>query len=520
MVLAMSRPFKHPKTGVYYFRKAVPDDLRDVIGKREEKISLRTKSPAEARVAYAQIAAEVENRWKALRSKPEPLTHRQIVALAGEAYRELVHAVGDNPGDPEIWTHVLRLQFEARAFEQQEAWMGPHVDDLLLRKGISTDPDSRRRLIEELDKALIQAAAVLKRNAEGDYRPDPDAERFPQWDAPKPVSAAPVASAGRWTLTGLVEDWWKEASAAGTKPATYESYRNTMSKFVAFLGHDDASRITGDDVVGFKDHRLAEVNPRTGKPISPKTVKDSDLSGLKSIFGWAVSNRRMTGNPATGITIKLGKRAKVRPKGFTDEEALALLEAAWTYRPGREHPKLAAAKKWTPWLCAYTGARIGEMVQLRKEDVRQVGDLWVLTITPEAGTVKTNEAREVVLHSHLVDLGFPAFVSSCEVGYLFLTPKEDGTTRGPWRTAKNRVTEFVRTVVTDPNVQPNHGWRHRLKTVGMEVGMAERVLHAMQGHSPKTVGDTYGDVTIKALALEVAKLPRYEVNTVTQKAFL
>ena len=313
-------------------------------------------------------------------------------------------------------------------------------------------------------------------------------------------------------MTGLVEDWWKEASAAGTKQSTYESYRSTMSRFVAFLRHDDACRVTGDDVVRFKDHRLAEVNPKTGKTISPKTVKDSDLSGLKSIFAWAVANRRVSENPVTGITIKLGKKARLRPKGFTDEEALALLTAAWKYKAGRENPKLAAAKKWTPWLCAYTGARIGEMVQLRKEDVRQIGEHWILTITPEAGTVKTNEAREVVLHSHLVELGFPAFVKSCNPGHLFMTPGPDGNLRGPWRTAKNRVTEFARTIVTDHNVQPNHGWRHRLKTVGREVGMAPRVLDALQGHSPKTAGDTYGDVTIKALALEVAKLPRYKVE--------
>ncbi len=35
MTLATARPSKHPKTGVYRFRKAVPDDLRDIIGKRE-----------------------------------------------------------------------------------------------------------------------------------------------------------------------------------------------------------------------------------------------------------------------------------------------------------------------------------------------------------------------------------------------------------------------------------------------------------------------------------------------------
>ena len=92
-----------------------------------------------------------------------------------------------------------------------------------------------------------------------------------------------------------------------------------------FLGHDDAKRVTPEDVVRFKDHRLASINPRTGKPISAKTVKDSDLSGLKTLFGWAVSNRKLTSNPATGITIKLGKPQKLRGKGLTEEEAKAIL---------------------------------------------------------------------------------------------------------------------------------------------------------------------------------------------------
>ena len=114
MVLAMSRPFKHPKTGVYYFRKAVPDDLRGIICKREVKISLGTKNPAEAKTKYAKKAAEVEERWKALRSKPEPLTQRQIVALAGEVYHDLVGNMSDEPGLSDAWKEVLRLQREAR----------------------------------------------------------------------------------------------------------------------------------------------------------------------------------------------------------------------------------------------------------------------------------------------------------------------------------------------------------------------------------------------------------------------
>jgi hypothetical protein len=55
MVLAMSRPVKHPKTGIYYFRKAVPEDLRALVGKREEKISLGTKNPAEAKLDRCRL---------------------------------------------------------------------------------------------------------------------------------------------------------------------------------------------------------------------------------------------------------------------------------------------------------------------------------------------------------------------------------------------------------------------------------------------------------------------------------
>ncbi|MET0526854.1 MAG: DUF6538 domain-containing protein, partial [Microvirga sp.] len=39
----MSRPWKHPKTGIYCLREAVPEGLRPIVGKREVKLSLGTK---------------------------------------------------------------------------------------------------------------------------------------------------------------------------------------------------------------------------------------------------------------------------------------------------------------------------------------------------------------------------------------------------------------------------------------------------------------------------------------------
>jgi integrase len=63
-----------------------------------------------------------------------------------------------------------------------------------------------------------------------------------------------------------------------------------------------------------------------------------------------------------------------------------------------------------PWLCAYTGARVGEITQLRKGDVIKRDGIHALKITPEAGTVKNAQARVVPLHQHLIAQGSLKFV--------------------------------------------------------------------------------------------------------------
>ena len=47
MVLLMSRPFKHPKTGIFWLRKRVPKDLVSIVGKAEVSRSLETRDPAD-----------------------------------------------------------------------------------------------------------------------------------------------------------------------------------------------------------------------------------------------------------------------------------------------------------------------------------------------------------------------------------------------------------------------------------------------------------------------------------------
>ena len=83
MPLAMSRPSKHPKTGIYQLRKVVPEDLRKLVGKREEKVSLQTRDPVEAKQRFAKALAELEARWANFRlcrnGRPTPFPEHSSV---------------------------------------------------------------------------------------------------------------------------------------------------------------------------------------------------------------------------------------------------------------------------------------------------------------------------------------------------------------------------------------------------------------------------------------------------------
>lgn len=552
MVLSMSRPFKRPETGVYYFRKAVPADLKAVLGKDEVKHSLGTKDQASAKRRFAEVAAKVDAEWAELRRQNVVMSRPALTELdeatikqVGEAYfahlldedeeqrldgfgslqrstillpesvsdaEALVRGQGFRPptfeeygiqlddGTPDLkhdWARGEADSFFAGEVDEVLAWDGFEI------KLVPSSP-SRKRVIRVLQAATLRAREAIAARNQGQPIETPS---FPPPLARTAPTSSAVRSAGKEQLMKLFEDWWREAKATGRKPSTYESYKNTMTGFVRFLGHDDAETVAPSDVVAFKDHRLSSINPRTKKPISPKTVKDSDLAALKTVLGWALSNHRLPTNAADGITIKVRKPSRLRSKGFTDEEAVALLDAADDHKQGQETKKTYTAKRWVPWLAAYTGARVGELAQLRKQDVRCIDGHHVIHITPEAGTVKTDEARDVVLHPHLVKKGFLEFVSQSAGGHLFLEPASSGDVLGPLQGVKNRLAEFARETVTDVNVKPTHGWRHRFKTLWREAGLDPRIMDAIQGHAPKTVGDSYGDVTAKAQSAALARFP-------------
>ncbi|MER9456585.1 DUF6538 domain-containing protein [Mesorhizobium sp. M0478] len=566
MVLAMSRPTKHRKTGVYWFRKRVPADIAVLTGRKEVNKTLGTKDPEEAKRKYAEVLAEFEHEWAQLRLgnhsvngsglgrpaaagvdalTPRLITDREAHLFATAVHDEWIAKFREVPSEQLHWHTELyegmwkryplpstdpvagvegvadpipgTMPIENIFWKSMRAGCISRAETILADNDYSDDPWSVHKTARAVGAALQRASLTLQRLERGEFEPAEEPGRIHRSANAQPADSrlpktAAKQSSDAATLTGLVDGWWKESKAAGRKPSTYESYRDAFAYLARFLKHNDASKVTAKNVIAFKDHRLSTPSPKTGRVISAKTFKDSNLSALKVVFGWGVANGKVDHNPAVGVTLKVGKPTRHRSKGFSDDEAREILAGALSHERGQENPKTFAAKRWIPWLCAFTGARVGELAQLRKQDVSLRGEMWVIRITPDAGTVKTDEAREVPLHRQVINLGFPAFVQGAPSGHLFLNVDPRANVRGALRGLKNRLAEFGRTFVPDPNVAPNHGWRHRFKTIGMEAGIPPRILDAIQGQAARTVADTYGEVTLKTMATEIAKLPCYSLK--------
>src|SRR5262249_32930626 len=174
-------------------------------------------------------------------------------------------------------------------------------------------------------------------------------------------------------------------------------------------------------------------------------------------------------------------------------------------------------RRWVPWLCAYTGARSGEITQLRGVDVLLHG-VPAIKITPEAGTVKTRKPRTVPLHEHLIKQGFLTFAKESGRGPLFYNePKgtheaqEATNPRKPrYVKAREHLAAWVRDLgITDPEVKPNHAWRETFKQIGHRHDISERLLDAIAGHAPISTGPGYGVPEFGDLAGAMQKLPRY-----------
>jgi integrase len=409
-------------------------------------------------------------------------------------------------GDPEepgwdaaaFWEQSYRARGPARAFaaDYAETSQFLHANRLVLETG------ARELFLDYVVRDLFGALNLLIRRAQGDYGADPVPKEFPP-------SLKPAADPSL-TPWNLFERWIDEV---GPKDATIDRWRGVFLRLKADFPAHNAATLTNEEAKQWLHGLISEDR-------APVTVRDVWRVGCRTVFGWAQEQGLITNNPFDGVKITVPRKNITREtKAFTDAEARIILRAASAI--ANQRTKGEAVRRWVPWLCAYTGARSGEITQLRGVDVVEVNGVPAIKITPEAGTVKTRKPRTVPLHEHLIEQGFLTFAKASGRGPLFYNEtkgaREDQDATNPRKAryvkAREHLAAWVRELgVTDPEVKPNHAWRDTFKQIGHRHDISERVLDAICGHAPISTGRGYGSPTLSDIAAALTKFPRYDIT--------
>lgn len=551
------------KGGRFYARVAVPAHLRPIIGKTElvtplggERRAAMKALPAAVATLQRQIAtAEAHAAGDRLAETRNPITTadfgRAVWSRYTEALAEDEQTRGRYPTPDQIEAAtdlaIKRVQKDgidhrdplamldaalevhilngARDFDQNARkarldalradltdnrthQVEHEIDAYLDQNGLTAPAGSSERvtLAKHLMRAEIEALQRTMERDKGDYggkSADPVVK--PPAGGTEALEPVPVKK--------LFKDYITSRQALGKHKDGAKAWETAILHLVKFLGHSDARRITKRNLLDWRDKLIAEKK-------STKTIADKYLASVRAMLRWAHENDHLPTNEAEAVKQEVAKKRRTREAGYTDMEAIAVLKISTNYQPKasdnpahRESAHIIAAKRWVPILCAFTGARVSEMTQLRKEDVRQDGDRWVIRITPDAGSVKTGVYRDVPLHQQVIIMGFADFVKAAKTGPLFHAGKTPARFLASARGTSGRISQWLQELNLVPiGVQPSHAWRHRFKTLARDIGADSRVVDAIQGHAGRTASDDYGDVSLIAKARVIDALPDYNLN--------
>ena len=390
--------------GNFSARKRLPEDVREEYGHRygarfEAKFSAPASAGAHvAKQMFRDWETEVASRIAIIRAERTgegiALTVQQARALAGEWYEWFIARYPAS--DRHKWEELRDQVHDAlREAASDDAWERSHHDALwredaelrkalrpvladvgetaqfLAMKRLALNNEARDRFLDWLYEDLAEALRRLLRIADGDYSLDNYAERFPKFEG---------LDSGQ-TPQQLFEAWVLERKPARS---SVESWRYVFAAMTKYFKDRSAGSITADEAQGW-------VSGLTDKR-SASTVRKNWITASKTVFGWALEHKRIPRNSFAQVRITVPKKQRLREtQAFLPDEWRIVLRASLAIT--KLNTPEDVAKRWVPWLCAYTGARPGEMTQLRGADVIERDGVHGLRITPDAGTVKNKKAR-------------------------------------------------------------------------------------------------------------------------------
>lgn len=261
-----------------------------------------------------------------------------------------------------------------------------------------------------------------------------------------------------------------------------------------------------------------------GKSATAKTARDR-FNYLKSLLKYAADTLEwIPKHPWAGLAIDAPTANPRRP--WSDAElSLAFTTPLHTAHalPLTWHSGADAAY-WIPLIGLYTGARLGELCQLRAIDVNEEEGIAVLVLTSEGENQNIKSAaghRSVPIHSELIRLGFLDYATAIKAtGSQSLWPALKFRKGKPSGFFSRWFSEFRKGLGLPDKYPDFHCFRHTVRPLMRRAGHSESTMDKITGHatggSQGTVTYDHWTLTEMQQAVEAIRYPALKVPAVAR----
>lgn len=527
----------------YYVRIVIPDGLRDAYGKHRVNLALGTSDRREATllatIKRAEWLADFEAKRAARNPSAVAAIAPELAALLADMVRahvlseddrvrsdvallaEMVHVRreldlrAENPLRIPQWTPSEAREDDLSGLTTEEtdelaslnayldgnaamAMAGgnlkavlPFVQVQAAKLGVHFDaktPGARDALVVCL-KAYRKAHREMTLRDAGEVVETPAVAPLP--------SSAPSTPADKPKTLRDVFDRWKKSGARPRSDDTVQAMDRALRQFEGQRPDTSLKGITRD--MGDEYRAWLLLNCKTSKTASDR------LTNLKTLLKYACRELEWTERHTwEGLAIKAKTTNKRR--AITSAEMVSLFGTPLHTR--YELPKSPQAGHdaayWVPLIGAFTGARLGEICQLRTIDVQTVDGIPALVITDEGDSqsVKTDAGhRTIPIHSELIRLGFLEYANAMrKAGHDSLWPAMS--------LRKDKASDYFGRWFKDfreglgmvgPDQPTFHYFRHTVRPLMRRAGIDGKTQDRITGHETR---GSVGDVVYDGIHLE------------------
>ncbi|MBM6593031.1 site-specific integrase [Microvirga sp. BT291] len=412
----------------------------------------------------------------------------------------------------------------------------PELRTYLKKHGIPVDPSASwyRDAGLAVLQAHVKAYGLMRERQGGDEVPTPK-----------------LASDKGPKLSEAYEAWKAGSPARGSKKPGANTVReadHAVRRFKEMHGDMRLAAITRERAREFRD-ALARVPTRLPAKLKALPIREvlktpsvaklppphsGTINKSLSLLSAIVSNAEREGHldAAPGFVNPFGKGLKLavddRDADTREPFTVADLKAIFStpvYSAGqRPEGGGGEAAYWLPLIALLTGARQGELAQLRIGDLKPDPEsgIWHFDIGTEGGrSIKTaSSRRKVPVHPELERLGLLRYRQALldrgaglqDSLWPDIKSDSQGRRAGPWSKWFNRYLRDKAGV--DDAGKVFHSFRHTFKRMARDAGLSEEMHDALTGHTGGGVGRSYGGgFGLRAMA---ESLERLEVPEVVQ----